>query len=101
MADPNAMFPQLTSHDLNKAGSSFIGEKHLDKGCLAIFSRSGISINLKTDKDSKILIFNGEPINEPLEAYGPFVINTRQEIMDAFRYFQEGKMGSLVEDTKV
>ena len=73
----------------------------MDKGCLAIFSRSGISINLKTDKDSKILIFNGEPINEPLEADALFVMNMRQEIMDAFRYFQEGKMGSLVEDTKV
>jgi len=81
---------------LQLAGSSIIGDQHLDKGYLGIFSRSGISINLKTTVDSKILILNGEPIEEPLEAHGPFLMNTREELMDAFRDFQEGNMGSLV-----
>ena len=82
---------------LQLAGSSIIEDQHLDKGYLGIFSRSGVSINLKTTEDSKILILNGEPIEEPLEAYGPFVMNTTDELKVALRDFQEGKMGSLVE----
>jgi len=81
---------------LQLAGRSFIGDQHLDKGYLGIFSRSGVSINLKTAEDFKILILNGKPIEEPLEAHGPFVMNTREELMVAFRDFQEGNMGSLV-----
>ncbi len=63
---------------MNKDGSSFIGENILDKVYHAIFSRSVILINLKNDQDSKILILNGVPINELLEAYGPIVMNTIQ-----------------------
>ena len=81
---------------LQLAGRSFIGDQHLDKGYLGIFSRSGVSINLKTAEDFKILILHGEQIEEPLEAHGPFVMNTREELMVAFRDFQEGNMGSLV-----
>lgn len=78
------------------SGRSSIEEKLLNKGNLAILSRLGNSLNLELEEESKVMILNGEPLGEPVAAHGPFVMNTRQELMEAFRDFQEGKMGQLV-----
>ena len=45
---------------------------------------------------SKASILNGEPIDEPIVVYGPFVMNTKKEVLEAFWDFQEGQMGNLV-----
>jgi len=42
-------------------------------------------------------MLSGKPINEPLATYGPFVMNSQREIMDALEDYQSGKMGRLVE----
>ena len=78
------------------SGRSSIEEELLNKCNLAILSRSGNSLNLELEEESKVMILNGEPLGEPVAAHGPFVMNTRQELMEAFRDFQEGKMGQLV-----
>jgi redox-sensitive bicupin YhaK (pirin superfamily) len=44
-------------------------------------------------EEAKVLILGGEPLNEPIVGYGPFVMNTPKEIQEAFRDFEEGKMG--------
>ena len=85
----NTLFFQLS-------GKSWIGNQQIQRGNLGIFSRTGSSILLKMEEESKVLILNGEPIDEPIAAYGPFVMNTQKEVMEAFRDFQEGKMGNLV-----
>ena len=67
-----------------------IGEKSL-----LIFERDGEEISFKVEKDTRLLVLNGEPIDEPIAAYGPFVMNTKEELVQAFQDFQSGKMGRL------
>ena len=60
-----------------------------------IFDRGGTDLTFDTSKDFKGLLLNGEPIDEPIVAHGPFVMNTREEIMQAMVDYQNGKMGRL------
>jgi redox-sensitive bicupin YhaK (pirin superfamily) len=54
------------------------------------------AVQLHADAGTRVLVLAGEPIDEPVVAYGPFVMNTREEIAQAFRDFQSGKMGRLL-----
>ena len=62
---------------------------------LALFKNEGESFTIKASQDSIVLILSGEPINEPIAAHGPFVMNTREQIMEAFQDYELGKFGEL------
>ena len=61
----------------------------------ALFTNNGEDFTIKATEDSIILILSGAPINEPIASHGPFVMNTRQEIMQAFEDYENGKFGEL------
>ena len=62
---------------------------------LALFKNEGESFTIKATQNSIVLILSGEPINEPIAAHGPFVMNTREQIMEAFQDYELGKFGEL------
>jgi hypothetical protein len=72
------------------------GERDAGTGDLALFARSGGSITVKAKTDTRLLVLDGEPIDEPIVGHGPFVMNSRAEIQEAFEDFQLGRMGELV-----
>ena len=61
----------------------------------ALFTNQGEAFTIKASQDSVVLILSGDPIQEPIAAHGPFVMNTRQEILQAFEDYEKGKFGVL------
>jgi len=62
---------------------------------LVVLSREGTTITIQGVEESVALVLSGEPIEEPVASYGPFVMNTQDEIRQAIDDYQTGKMGHL------
>jgi hypothetical protein len=62
-----------------------------------LFKNEGEEIALQANEESIILLLSGQPINEPIASYGPFLMNTRKEIAQAFDDFNSGEFGYLEE----
>ena len=69
----------------------------LKKGAnqMVTFHQDGDTIQFEAKEESTILILSGAPINEEITQYGPYVMNTQTEILEAMRDYQQGKMGYL------
>lgn len=61
----------------------------------ALFANEGETFNIEALSNALVLVLSGEPINEPIAAHGPFVMNTRDELIEAFDEFNAGKFGHL------
>lgn len=62
---------------------------------MLMFSRQGQGIRINAQEDSVVLLLSGEPIDEPIVGYGPFVMNTKEEIAQAVADFNNGSFGSI------
>jgi len=71
------------------------GLEPVRQGQLALFDRKGDQITLEASEDAVVLLLSGEPIDEPIVGHGPFVMNTEQEIHQAFADFQSGRFGRM------
>ena len=81
---------------LRKGDVTLNGESKLTgEARIATLGRDGDTITLEAATDSQLLLLSGEPINEPIANYGPFVMNTREEILQAVQDFQSGRFGKL------
>lgn len=64
-------------------------QRHVNKSELALLSKEG-SVRIQTEKAAKVLLLAGKPLNEPIAQYGPFVMNTPQEIEKAIQDYRDG-----------
>jgi redox-sensitive bicupin YhaK (pirin superfamily) len=64
-------------------------------GELVVLDRSGDEAVIKAESDTLVFVMNGAPIEEPVVGYGPFVMNTTQEIQKAFADYHAGRLGKI------
>jgi hypothetical protein len=67
------------------------GVQEVGDSTLVVFEREGAEILISASEDARLIVLNGEPINEPVVGYGPFVMNTQEEIAQAMKDFSGGR----------
>ncbi|MCE9994123.1 pirin family protein [Enterobacter asburiae] len=76
--------------DMTINGTAQAGEAQL-----VVLSQEGAKIHLEATRDAKVLLMAGEPLNEPVVGYGPFVMNSKTEIAQAISDFNSGRFGQI------
>ena len=101
---PGAAFRQTVPKDFNAfayviEGRGLFGSERRSARThdLVLFRNDGDSIALEAPADSKLraLLIAGAPLHEPVARYGPFVMNTRQQLIEAFDDYQSGRLGEI------
>ena len=83
------------------SGEGLVGsdETQVERGNVVLFKRDGNSIHIKSSINNteplQFLLIAGIPLNEPIARYGPFVMNTKQEIYQAIEDYRNGKLGTI------
>ena len=71
------------------------GEQIVRETQMVLLDRAGDAITIEANNDVSLLVLSGEPIDEPIVGYGPFVMNSEAEIQQAFRDFNSGQFGAM------
>ncbi len=71
------------------------GSEVVREAQLVQLDRAGAGLSLEANSDATLLLLSGEPIDEPIAGYGPFVMNSREEIAQAIQDFNSGRFGQM------
>jgi len=83
-------------------GEIEIGERRVADGDLAVLpKKTGDAIEMRARVGSELLVLAGAPLGEPVARYGPFVMNSEREIMQAIRDYQTGRMGEITRSAQI
>ncbi|EGB7236601.1 pirin family protein [Salmonella enterica] len=78
-----------------KGNITLNGTTPVNEAQLVVLSQQGKTLHFETSSDASVLLLSGEPLHEPIVGYGPFVMNTKQEIAEAVRDFNSGRFGQI------
>lgn len=78
-----------------KGSMTVNGTTPVNEAQMAVLSQQEEAFHLGASSDATVLLLAGEPLNEPIVGYGPFVMNTKQEIAEAVRDFNTGRFGQI------
>lgn len=78
-----------------EGGVTVNGAENVREGQLVVLSQKGDAFHLEAGSDAKVLLMAGEPLQEPIVGYGPFVMNTKSQIAEAIADFNSGRFGQI------
>jgi redox-sensitive bicupin YhaK (pirin superfamily) len=87
--------PKLNAMVYVVRGNAVVAGEPVPQFHLAALANDGDTVELSATEDTDLLFIAAEPIHEPVARSGPFVMNTREELQQAFEDYRAGKMGTL------
>ncbi|GAB3755899.1 pirin family protein [Lysobacter olei] len=84
-----------TAHVVVLAGTVLVNDTVLREKQMVMLATDGTGVTIEANSDAKLLLLAGEPIDEPVVGYGPFVMNSQAEIIQAIADFNGGKFGRM------
>lgn len=95
---PDWTFQPTPNHNafiyLVKGSLELEGGRELKANQVVLYQRGDDLINLYAEEAAEFLVLGGQPLDETVYSYGPFVMNTEEQIRQCIRNYQTGKMGN-------